>query len=209
MDLTKRSPKTFKVVIMGASSAGKTSLLTYLVFRRFSEHIDSTIGASFFAYQREYRGCKYTLNLWDTAGQEKYHSIIPMYVRHADVILLVYDATDTESYNDLIRIWIPFLSQQKGEYSENALIYIIGNKIDLIKERSQVDKGKQLAMEFGFRFEETSAKTGLNVVYLSDEIIAILDERGQDPADTRTRETLRLSEPTPKRRSTCISKCFP
>ena len=209
MDLTKRSPKTFKVVIIGNSTTGKTSLLTYLVFRRFTECMDSTIGASFFAYQREYRGCKYTLNLWDTAGQEKYHSIIPMYVRYADVILLVYDISNAESYNDLVHIWIPFLSQQKGEYSENALIYIIGNKIDLVKERSLVDKGKQLAMEFGFRFEETSAKTGLNVGYLFDEIIAILDERQQEPADIRTKDTLRLSEPTPKRKSTCISRCVP
>ena len=210
--MDKRSPKTYKVVVLGDSSVGKTSLLTYLVFHRFSERIDSTIGASFFAYQRDYRNCKYTLNLWDTAGQEKYHSIIPMYIRHADVILMVYDATNIDSYSDLVNTWIPFLTQQKDDYSANALIYIIGNKMDLVTDRSLIEKGKQVATEFGFRFEETSAKTGLNVSYLFDEIIAILDVREQEPSDTRTREQLRL--PTFQHKSariqpTCISRCVP
>merc|ERR1711976_84110 len=100
------------------------------------------------------------LQLWDTAGQERYGSIISSYIRNCDVAIVVYDITDLKSFEGIHK-WINLVKEERGD---DAIIMLVGNKIDLNDEKRKVsiDEGKKKAEELAISFVETSAKTGNN-----------------------------------------------
>lgn len=88
-------PKDIKIVIIGDSGVGKTSMATRFALDKFKNESDSTIGTTYMSKTIEVGHIKASLNIWDTAGQERYHSLAHMFYRNADVILLVYDITNS------------------------------------------------------------------------------------------------------------------
>ncbi|KAF8342035.1 P-loop containing nucleoside triphosphate hydrolase protein [Cantharellus anzutake] len=123
-----------KVVVMGNSAVGKTSLVQRYTEDRFTPaSTTSTTGAFFVTKKLFVDGLKVRLQLWDTAGQERFRSMAPMYYRGASAAILVYDVTDLSSFDD-VRIWIDEL---KHHHKPPLIIYVVGSKADL------ADKGER------------------------------------------------------------------
>jgi len=159
--------KSIKLVVLGETSVGKTSIVLTLTNKSFTEFQESTIGAAFLT--KKVQRDKYTINfeIWDTAGQERYHSLAPMYYRNARCALVVYDITNNNSFKKA-KDWVEELHNSG---INNLLITLVGNKVD--RESSRIvdyEKAKQYAEENELLFMETSAKTNINIIELFDNI---------------------------------------
>lgn len=149
-----------KLVLIGDSGVGKSSLLTRFADDCFSSSFITTIGIDFRIKTITLDGKKYKLQLWDTAGQERFRSITASYYRRSNGILLVYDVTNETSFNN-IKNWMIFINKH-AQVSVNKLL--IGNKCDLVNQQIiTTDRGKALAKQYEIEFLETSAKNNCNV----------------------------------------------
>jgi len=150
----------FKLVLLGDSAVGKSSLVLRFVKKQFFEYQESTIGAAFLTQTVVVGDFTVKFEIWDTAGQERYHSLAPMYYRGAAAAIVVYDVTSKQSFGRA-KQWVKEL-QRQGK--DNMVIALAGNKVDLAEQR-QVDpeEAKAYADENGIVFLETSAKTNHNV----------------------------------------------
>ena len=125
--------KSSKIVVMGDMSVGKTSILTRYIKGSFDQFNESTIGAAFMSKKAKSKnGQEINLEVWDTAGQERYDSLLPMYYRGANVILLVYNLNSPISFKNLKTRWM----KTTENHTLNPLVFTIGNKSDLEKRVS-------------------------------------------------------------------------
>lgn len=144
-----------KIIFTGDVAVGKTSIINALLNSKFSEEYEASIGVDFFSKTLKYKGKQIKLQIWDSAGQEKFRSLIPNYIRGAALVFLVYDITNKNSF-DHLPDWNKFIND-----IENTIIVIIGNKIDLENKRViSVEEGKKFAEENNFNIFEVSAKEG-------------------------------------------------
>ncbi|KAJ3440151.1 ras and ef-hand domain-containing protein [Anaeramoeba flamelloides] len=151
---------SFKVVVLGESAAGKTSILLRYAKNYFTSTIEPTIGASNFQKTVDLGDYKIKLLVWDTAGQERFHSLAKMYYRGAKGAIIVYDCTNLNSFKKA-KLWV---EEIKKEGSPNVKIALVGNKIDLPNKQVNIKKAKKFAEENELLFFQTSAKTGQGVV---------------------------------------------
>lgn len=156
-----------KVVLLGASTVGKTSIVNTAVSNEFVEDQQPTIGACFITKKTEVNGKMLRLHLWDTAGQERFRSLAPMYFRDANFALIVYAINDENSFN-AVQGWYDSLV---NECMDVPTLYLIGNKIDLTDNRIiSAQDGQDLATKLQAKFYEISAKTGDNVEKLFNDL---------------------------------------
>jgi len=150
----------FKLVLLGESAVGKSSLVLRFVKGQFHEYQESTIGAAFLTQTVCLDDTTVKFEIWDTAGQERYHSLAPMYYRGAQAAIVVYDITKADTFGRA-KEWVKELQRQA---SPNIVIALAGNKADLAAQR-QVDfeEASGYAEENSLLFLETSAKTAMNV----------------------------------------------
>jgi len=150
----------FKILLVGNSAVGKSSLLMRFAEDLFSESFLPTIGVDFKIRTVEAAGSKVKLQMWDTAGQERFKSILNSYYKGAHGILLVFDITDKQSFKDL-QVWLA----EVEKYGRQDIVKIlIGNKKDLESQRQVTTaEAKQFAESLGMKYLETSAKDGLNI----------------------------------------------
>jgi small GTP-binding protein len=161
-----------RVVLVGDSSVGKTSLLACLCGERFDPELPPTVGAGWAEYTREVRGRAVSLEIWDTAGQEAYRALGPLYYRTAAAAALVYDASSRGSFEALPR-WAEEFASIAG--SESA-VFVIANKADL--PRAVPDQeGREFAQRQGYEWFLASALTGEGVA----EAFAAIAERAAPP----------------------------
>ena len=150
----------FKVVLLGESAVGKSSLVLRFVKREFHEYQESTIGAAFLTQTIQLDDTTVKFEIWDTAGQERYHSLAPMYYRGAQAALIVYDITNKDSFFKA-QNWVRELQRQANT---NIVIALVGNKLDLAHNRHvEYNEAKMFAEDNNLLFMETSAKTAINV----------------------------------------------
>jgi len=149
-----------KVVFIGNPTAGKTSLLNRICHDKFQPNYDSTIGVDFFNKTIAYNETIFKIQLWDSAGQEKYKSLIPSYIRGASIIFLIYDLNHHESFESISN-WLGFVNQYTKK--ENVQLVLVGNKKDL-ERKVTYEEGEKLAKNEDMIFFETSAKTGEGVI---------------------------------------------
>ena len=161
----------YKVVFIGNPTAGKTSLLNRICNDKFLPNYDSTIGVDFFTKTIFFNETIFKLQLWDSAGQEKYRSLIPSYIRGASIIFLVYDLNHHESFDSIIN-WLGFVNQYTNK--DQVKLILIGNKKDL-ERKVTYNEGETLAKKEGMLFFETSAKTGEGVVNMFYSSFATID----------------------------------
>ena len=150
----------FKVLLIGNSSVGKSSLLLRFVDNQWSDLFVPTIGVDFKIRTMEIDNKNVKLQIWDTAGQERFKNITASYYRGAHGIFVVYDISDTESFKN-INNWLIEI-----EKNANINVYkiLVGNKCDLEDKRTvSYQQGKELAETYGMQFIETSAKSNTNV----------------------------------------------
>jgi len=150
----------FKLVLLGESAVGKSSLVLRFVKGQFTEFQESTIGAAFLTQTVLLNDTCLKFEIWDTAGQERYHSLAPMYYRGAHAAIVVYDITSKDSF-DRAQNWVKELQRQGNP---NIVIALAGNKLDLADHRQvTAEEAQAYAEENGLLFMETSAKTAMNV----------------------------------------------
>jgi len=132
----------YKIIVVGDASVGKTSIIHLYVKKEFIKH-DSTIGAAFNSVQKikydEINPVNVRLSIWDTAGQERFRSIVPIYIKNAQIILMVFDLTNPDTFKDLSEIWLQLLEMYHSDTKEPQIMYIIGNKLDLIDDTLIID----------------------------------------------------------------------
>ena len=163
------SIESFKVVLVGESGVGKTSIITQFIDQTFQEDIQSTTGGTFSTKSVVCDGGKVLkFEIWDTAGQEKYRSLTTMFYKDANAAVMVYDVTRKESFEELKNYWS---GQIRDSSPENIILAIAGNKSDLI-EHEVVDEGeaRDFAKELGAIFVSTSAKNSEGINNLFEEI---------------------------------------
>ena len=154
--LNPEIPK-YKLIFLGDQSVGKSCILNRFMNDTFTEEYQATIGLDFQSKNVQIDGQDIHLLLYDTAGQEKFRSLIPMYTRDANIILLVYDIASKDSF-DHLPDWIHDLSNVKFD---EVIFALVGNKNDLEEQRQvSKDEGLKFAEENNYIFEEISAKTG-------------------------------------------------
>ena len=156
--------------MIGNSGVGKSCLLIRFTDDTWSDSYVTTIGVDFKIKTLDVEGKSVKLQIWDTAGQERFRNIISSYYRGAQGIMLVYDITDLESFQNL-NSW---LIEIEKNASKNVYKILVGNKCDLESERKvTIEQGKDFATQYGMKFFETSAKESTNV---ADAFIAMTKE---------------------------------
>lgn len=147
-----------KVVLLGASNAGKTCIIHRWISGTFSSNQSSTIGSAYFSQIFEYEGNSYDINIWDTAGQEQFHSLAPVYCQGSSAGLIVYDILNRDSFNE-IQGYIDLISNVP-----KATYMIVGNKIDLKEKRAvSFEEASDLARRKSVPYFEVSAVTGQHI----------------------------------------------
>ena len=159
-----------QIVLVGDESVGKTSLLNRYIDDIFSESPGEIIGVEYRTKYYDYEGNQIELKIWDTAGQEKYHSITNNYIRTADGIIFMYDITNKKTYEG-IKKWM----KNSDEISNNYKKILLGNKCDLESKRevSEVEV-HMFSEEENVEFYETSTKDNINVKYAFNKIVELM-----------------------------------
>lgn len=189
----------FKLVLLGDSSVGKSSIVNRFVKNSFDEFRESTIGAAFLSQTikvKESDDSEETtikFEIWDTAGQERYKSLAPMYYRNANAALVVYDVTQQDSIVKA-QSWVNELKNKVGD--EDLVICLVGNKVDLCDEESEDNKraiatheARSYAKEQGLLFYEVSARTGEGVQQIFQSIgEKLLETKKEEIAAAKNRQ---------------------
>ncbi|XP_019712670.1 EF-hand calcium-binding domain-containing protein 4A isoform X1 [Hippocampus comes] len=187
----------FKVVFLGNSGVGKSSLIQHYCTGHFCSPMSATAGVDFQMRTITLGSTSITLQLWDTAGQERFRCITEQYYRKADAILVVYDITCSASFT-AVREWMDVVEEKM---CDGATLMLLGNKLDLAdSHHRKVERrdGHKLAEQHQASFYECSAKTGANMeelmTHMAEKLVAQLDRQCED--------TLSLTE-CAARRSCC------
>ena len=163
----------YKVLLLGDSTVGKTCFLIKYTDKTFQDVHMATIGLDYRLKNMTLKsGKNVKLQIWDTAGQDRFRAITKNYYKGANGIILIYDVTNPQTF-DNVKGWI---SQIREEANQNVLIYIVGNKIDMREERKiKTEDGEKLAGDYGFPFVETSAKEGININETFEDLVEKID----------------------------------
>uniref|UniRef100_A0AC35U7J4 Ras-related protein Rab-7a n=1 Tax=Rhabditophanes sp. KR3021 TaxID=114890 RepID=A0AC35U7J4_9BILA len=174
-----------KVVILGNSGVGKTSLMNQYVKQKFTNQYKATIGADFLTKDVRIEDRLVTMQIWDTAGQERFQSLGVAFYRGADCCVLVYDVTDASSFKQLDAWRDEFLIQANPRNAENFPFVLIGNKTDLPTHAITEARAKRWCeSKNNIPFFQVSVKEGTNIEDAFNEIAKnALQRENQDVHD--------------------------
>jgi len=148
-----------KLLILGDSATGKSATMNRFCESVFSTTHIATIGVDFKYKTVDCDGKRIKLQIWDTAGQEKFRSIVQTYYKGAMGIILMYAINDRKSFKN-IETW---MKEVQNNAAKGVVVLLIGNKSDLTTRVVEESEGKKLAEKYGVKFFETSAKDGVNI----------------------------------------------
>lgn len=184
--MSSRKKNILKVIILGDSGVGKTSLMHRYVNDKYSQQYKATIGADFLTKEVTVDDKIATMQVWDTAGQERFQSLGVAFYRGADCCVLVYDVTNSKSFEN-IRTWRDeFLVHANVSSPETFPFVILGNKIDIEESKKTVNtkSAQELAKSLGnIPLFLTSAKDAINVDNAFEEIARNALQQNQNDAD--------------------------
>lgn len=194
--------KKLKIMVVGESLVGKTSLIRRYTKNKFGGDYLATIGIDFQFKYLDINGKKVKVELWDTAGQERFKSIAKTYFQSSDGLLIVYDITCRNSFSKLD----DWFEQIRLNAPENSKLMLVGNKKDIEKKREvSMEEGLNFANQNNVKFYETSAKDGTNVnsvfELLAQEIIS--DEEIIKTRNKRSSQVLKKKNIKPEKKACC------
>ena len=184
--------KTCQILIIGDPSVGKTSIIRRYTNGTFKEEYLSTVGLDYYSKEEIIDGKTINIKLWDTAGEERYKSLTQNYFRNAEGVLLVFDVTNTDSFNNL-KDWISSIKLNMEGNNIFIPIVIIGNKLDMEDQREITkEQAEQFVSENKYKYFETSAKTGEGIDKSIRELaVQILKQDGHMDDQKAARATSR------------------
>jgi len=186
--MASRKKVLLKVIILGDSGVGKTSLMNQYVNKKFSASYKATIGADFLTKEVLVDDRLVTMQLWDTAGQERFQSLGVAFYRGADCCVLVYDVNNAKSF-DMLDSWRDeFLIQASPNFPESFPFVVLGNKVDVEESKRAISQKRAMAFcqsKGNIPYFETSAKEALNVDQAFEVIArnALAQEESEDFSD--------------------------
>jgi Ras-related protein Rab-6A len=175
----------FRVVMIGDSAVGKTSIIGRFLRDTFDTDELSTVGVLYDSFVSHCTGCCVEIQLWDTAGQEQYRALGPVYYRNAAAAIVVFDLSNRGSFDHLPEWMRAF----KNVCADTAAVIVVGNKCDRDDRLVPTEEGKAAAKAYEASYVETSAKTGQGVQILFDELVqtlapTVVAAEGSDPRKT-------------------------
>lgn len=196
--------ENYKIVILGDQFVGKTSILNKFKYENSEEKYTPTVGIDFITKNVYLEDKTIRLIMWDTAGSERFKSLIPSYIKNACAIILTYDITCKSSFISLEK----WLTDIKDKVPSTAYIIIAGNKLDMDNKRQvSTDEIKAFADSKGLKFVETSAKTGQNIKLLFDIITSSLYDTNIVIPDDKEKPIDIVVEPeVTKKKKNCVGK---
>ena len=163
-------PEAIKVVLVGESGVGKTSIISQFTTHKFDPHRETSLSAQFISKTIDFQdlGKSIKFDIWDTVGQEKYRALAEIFYRDAKVIVFVYDITTEFSFDQLKKYWY---EETKAKSTGKPLLAVVANKIDLYNDQKVSNNdGKAFADEIGAIFQTTSALSDSGISTLFDNI---------------------------------------
>ena len=160
-----------KIIFVGDACTGKTSIINRIIDNPFNDTYEVSIGIDFMSKNIRFRGQNIKIQIWDSAGQEKYKGLIPSYVRNSSIVFIVYDVANRDTFNNVVN-WISFVKN-----IEKTTLILCGNKTDLSRD-VETKEGQELASKEGILFFECSAKTNENIKNMFFSSIAVLPTFG-------------------------------
>eukprot|EP00762_Andalucia_godoyi_P006346 ANDGO_05851.mRNA.1 Ras-related protein RABC1 len=167
----------FKVLLVGDSGVGKSSILLRYTEDSFEDEVPATIGVDFKTKFVDVRNKKIKLTIWDTAGQERFRTLTSSYYRNAQGVILVYDVGKRDTFENVVS-WLREVDTYKNV--PHIVLLLVANKIDTEKAKWEVsaDEGEEFAREHGMIFLQCSAKTRAGIQEAFDEVVfKILDSQ--------------------------------
>ena len=189
----------FKLIIIGDSGVGKSCLLLRYVDKRFRPDHDLTIGAEFGSKVLLVDGESVHMQIWDTAGQENFRSITRAYYKGANAAMLVFDVGQRSSFLSLDS-WLNEINQNANL---SISIVLVGNKSDLNYREITQEEGESFAKERGFKYMETSAKSGSNVDEAFNEVACQVMEKVHNGQIDLSQKHLPFLKNKPPQRRCC------
>jgi len=188
---SKQFDYTFKIVMIGDSGVGKSCILLRFADDKFNENFYATIGVDFRFKNVMVDDKSVQLQIWDTAGQERFKTITSAYYRGADGIIIVYDITDRNSFAH-IKDWLDDVNKYTDD---NPLKIIVGNKIDLIKDK-QINNNdmKTMTAQTGIEIIECSAKDSIKINDLMEIMTKKLIEKKKNEGNKNTTKSMILND---------------
>jgi small GTP-binding protein len=157
----------YKVVFLGETSVGKSSIVSRFTRDEFFEYKEPTIGAAFQTKSiHTDNGFIVNMEFWDTAGQERYRALAPMYYRGAKAAFIVYDITNKETIQNA-KYWIREITN-KGE--PGCILVLLGNKLDILNRQIEYEEVSSFIENSNIMFAEVSAKTGQNIHNVMNDV---------------------------------------
>ena len=180
-------PPLYKIVMLGDSGVGKTSLVARLTNpdRPLNHDISATMGIEFDTQMLDTPQGKVKAQIWDTAGQERFARVLlPTYFRKAKGVILVYDITNAKSFESLSERWMAQLHDHSN--ADDLAKLLVGNKSDLETQREvSTEKAQQFCQEYGMDLLETSAKSGTNVLPAFEKLIGLVHDRALNASNSK------------------------
>ncbi|EEQ32324.1 hypothetical protein McanMca71_006416 [Microsporum canis] len=183
--MASRKKVLLKVIILGDSGVGKTSLMNQYVNKKYSASYKATIGADYLTKEVMVDGRLVTMQIWDTAGQERFQSLGVAFYRGADCCVLVYDVNNSKSFETLDSWRDEFLIQANLRDPESFPFVVLGNKIDVEESKRMISSKRASTYcqsKGNIPYFETSAKEAINVEQAFEVIAksALLQEESEE-----------------------------
>ena len=180
LDMEESKTLEYYVIFVGDSGVGKTSILNRFIDEKFENDIKCTINIDFKTKSLKIdKNLFAKLNIYDTAGQEKFRTLTRQYYHNADGVILVFDLTSENSFNKLNK-WI----NEIEENTKNIEIILVGNKSDLQDRKINKINAEKFAKEKNLKYIETSAKEGTNILLLFEELSIGMNKRKNDDSSS-------------------------
>ena len=169
--MNEEDSQEIKTILVGMSGTGKTNIINAMTNQPFDSNKISTLTSTFIEKVIEINKKQYRIELWDTAGQEKYKSLTKIFLKDSKIVIFVYDITTQESFEE-VNYWVTTVKEILGE---EPVYGLVGNKKDLyMNEEIDEDTGRNKADEIGALFKLTSAKSERGAI--NDYLVELLEE---------------------------------